>query len=130
MFTMAKKPLFTSEEDAIMEIERCRKSIDLIRKAGGSRIAAPDVCCAFGRSFMHHVYSLCEVVLHYVCCEKATVNGTEDWPRIKDLLKKGACVDAPPNVRASASAMEKIKSDCDKRTAAGFGKCFDRNSRR
>ena len=114
---MAKTPLFTPEE-AIAEFERCRESIDRIRDAGGSSIAAPDVCHAFGTSLIHHVYSLCEVVLHYVCCEKATIDGTEDWPRIKDLLKKGGCVDAPADVRASADAMDKIKKECDKNYAA------------
>lgn len=112
---MARGPLFKSEKEAIAEIERCIKSIDRIRDAGGSRIADPDVCCAFGKSLIHHVYSLCEVILHYVCCEKATIDGTEDWPRLKDLLKKGACVDAPPKVRVASSVMEKIKKDCDKR---------------
>ena len=113
---MAKKPLYKINEErtALMEIERCLKSIDLIKHTHGTGLVAPDVCCAIGKSLMQHIYSICEVVLHFICCEKATKNGLEEWPRMKDLLRKGNCVDALAEVRGSSVTIEAIKDSCEK----------------
>ena len=114
---MAKKPFFNTE-DAFADIERLRRSIDVIKHSGNLDINNPDVVCAIGKSLMQHVYDLCEIILHFVCCKKAELNGLADWPRIKDLPKSGDCVDAPGDVRIAASAMKDIKRECDKTFAA------------
>lgn len=110
---MAKKPFFNSEK-AHEDIERLRNSIDVIKHSGNLDINNSDVVCAIGKSLMQHVYDLCEIILHFVCCKKAESNGLADWPRIKDLPKSGECVDAPVDVRIAASAMKDIKKECDK----------------
>ena len=114
---MAKKPLYNSNTEAAevtMDIERLRASIETIKHIDGFDVRDPKMVCAVGKSLMNHVYDLCEIVLHFICRKMADENGLAEWPRIKDLSKKGNPVVLPGDVRLAVSAMKDIKSECDK----------------
>ena len=114
---MAKKPLYRSntvDKEAAMDIARLRASIETIKRLDGFDVRDPRMVCAVGKSLMNHVYDLCEIILHFICCRMANENGLAEWPRIKDLSKKGNPVVLPGDVRLAVSAMKDIKSECDK----------------
>lgn len=114
---MAKKPLYslnTSDTEVAMNIARLRASIETIKHIDGFDVRDPRMVCAVGKSLMNHVYDLCEIILHFICCRMANENGLAEWPRIKDLSKKGNPVVLPGDVRLAVSAMKDIKSECDK----------------
>lgn len=111
---MAKQHLFKSKVEASMEMERCIRSIEILLETYKQDIVKPDICCAIGKSLMQFIYSLFEIILYYICRELATEDGTEEWPRLKDLPKKGNLVHAPAEVRALAAAIDSIKRGCDK----------------
>lgn len=114
---MAKKPLYRSntvDKEAAMDIARLRASIETIKRLDGFDVRDPRMVCAVGKSLMNHVYDLCEIILHFICCRMANENGLAEWPRIKELSKKGNPVVLPGDVRLAVSAMKDIKSECDK----------------
>lgn len=114
---MAKKPLYNSNTEAAeatVDIARLRASIETIKHLDGFDVRDPKMVCAVGKSLMNHVYDLCEIILHFICRKMADEKGLTEWPRIKDLSKKGNPIVLPVDVRVAVSTMKDIKSECDK----------------
>lgn len=107
-----KKRLFYSEQAAIVELKKAVAGvIDLDRRYG------PDLCrdkslYSAGPTAVKQLYALCECLLYLVCCAKATPDGTEEFPRMKELKKKSDLVDISPSARYAARRISEIEKQC------------------
>lgn len=101
-------------EEATENIKKIITNIEVQIGPYGSKLNDPTVARAIGPAIVKGLYDAAEEVLRVICAIKSTPNGVLKWPKVKDLIKHGACVDAPADVRIAASGMAGIRKDCDK----------------
>ena len=105
--------LWRNEEACVEAIERSLKGIEVIQNQCRIDMLDPSVADAIGRSLYQHFSNFCEGVLYIICCMKATIDGTRDFPKLKDLLTQGDLVNATPEAKLASNGISGLKKSFD-----------------
>ena len=91
---------FNDVNDAIRSLKR---SVDIIDSLPNHDYQK------FGRSFLWHLYNICEAALYVCCAHDASISGTITFPSLKELPKfnKIPEIDIPRDVRNAAKTINK-----------------------
>ena len=109
-----KTRLFDSEQAAYIELKRAFDGIKDIDLRYGHDLCNDKTLYSAGPSVIKLFSTVCESLLYLVCCAKASPDGTEEFPRLKELKKKGDLVNITPFARYAADRMTKISNQCMK----------------
>ena len=105
--------LWRNEEECVEAIERSLKGIEVIQNQCRIDMLDPSVADAIGRSLYQHFSNFCEGVLYIICSMKATIDGTRDFPKLKDLLTQGDLVNATPEAKLASNGISGLKKSFD-----------------
>ena len=109
-----KKRLFDSRQEAYLEIKKAVAGLVDLHRRYGRELCEEQPLYSAGPSVISLFNTLCESLLYLVCCAKASPDGTEEFPRLKELKKKGDLVNITPFARYAADRMTKISNQCMK----------------
>lgn len=96
-------------EEAIDAMERGFNGIEILMDRFQGNIGDPAVLDSIGMSLYRNFREVCEAVLYLVDWEKADINGTEVFPQLKDLNKKGDLVDVTLETKYAANGICDMK---------------------